>query len=189
MQRNGSAGCLIKNIAMRKLLLIIISASFLFSCDTKPDMGMTNHIYVPVYSTLAAVQQYSVESQQPTVQAGKIYAYKNYIFQNDLFTGVHIIDNKDHDPTKIAFLKIPLNSDIAIKGNYLYANNYTDLVVFDITNPANPQFVKRVANVFPPVSQDYPPFKNVYFQCTDKSKGIIIRWEQNDSLPLPKCRR
>lgn len=174
---------------MRKLLLIIIAASFLSSCDPKPGMEIARHIYVPVYSTAAAVQQYSVEPQRPTVQAGKIYAYKNYIFQNDLYTGIHIIENNNHDPIKIAFLKIPLNSDIAIKGNYLYANNYTDLVVFDISNPATPQFVKRVANVFPPVNQDYPPFTNVYFQCTDKSKGIIVRWEQNDSLPLPNCRR
>ena len=189
MQRNAYNGCLIKNNGMRKLLLIIISASFLFSCDPKPNMGITNHIYVPVYSTLAAVQQYSVEPQQPTVQAGKIYVYGNYIFQNDLYTGIHIINNKNNDPVKIAFLKIPLNSDIAIKGNYLYANNYTDLVVFNITDPAHPQFVKRVADVFPPVSQDYPPFTNVYFQCTDKSKGIVTRWEQNDSLPLPNCRR
>lgn len=174
---------------MRKLLFIIIAALFLFSCDPKVDVGITNHIYVPIYSTLTAVQQYSVEQQQPTVQAGKIYAYKNYIFQNDLFTGIHIIKNNDHDPIKIAFLKIPLNTDIAIKGNYLYANNYTDLVVFDVTDPAHPQFVKRVANVFPPANQDYPPFTNVYFQCTNKSKGIVIRWEQNDSLPLPNCRR
>lgn len=174
---------------MRKLLLLILTSTFLFSCDPKPSEPFMEHIYFPVYSTLAAVQQYSVEPQQSTVQAGKIYVYGNYIFQNDLYTGIHIIKNTDHDPIKIAFLKIPLNSDIAIKGNYLYANNYTDLVVFDITDPAHPQFVKRVAGVFPPESQEYPPFRNVYFQCTDKSKGIVIRWEQNDSLPRPNCRR
>lgn len=174
---------------MKKLGFIFISALLLFSCDPKPGMPASDHIYVPVYSTLSEVQTYSVEPQQPTVEAGKIYAYKNYIFQNDLYTGIHIIDNKDHDPVKVAFLKIPLNSDIAIKGNYLYANNYTDLVVFDITDPAHPNFIKRVADVFPPVNQDYPPFTNIYFQCTDKSKGIVVRWEENDSIPLPNCRR
>lgn len=174
---------------MRKTVLIILSSLFLFSCDPKQHYYGANHIYVPVYSTLSAVHQYAVEPQKPTVQAGKIYAYGNYIFQNDLYTGIHIIDNRDQNAVKIAFLNIPLNTDIAIKGNYLYANNYTDLLVFDITDPAHPQFIKRVPDVFPPVDQDYPPFTNIYFQCPDKSKGIVIRWEQNDSIPLPNCRR
>jgi hypothetical protein len=178
-----------KKAAMRKATFIIFSSLLLFSCD--PDRGFinTHRIYVPVYATLADVHQYAVEPQKPTVQAGKIYAYGNYIFQNDLYTGIHIIDNRDQRAEKIAFLNIPLNTDIAIKGNYLYANNYTDLLVFDITDPTQPQFIKRVADVFPPVNQDYPPFTNIYFQCVDKSKGIVVKWEEHDSIPLPNCRR
>jgi hypothetical protein len=174
---------------MRKLIWLLVSSLILFSCDPKPAQFRPPDIYVPVYSTPAAVKQYDVEPAKPTEQAGKIYAYQNYIFQNDLYTGIHIIDNKDQNPVKVAFLNIPLNTDIAIKGNYLYANNYTDMVVFDITDPAHPQFVKRVSNVFPPAGQDYPPFKNVYFQCVDKSKGVVVRWEKNDSIPVPNCRR
>ncbi len=174
---------------MRRIISFLILSLLLFSCDPKPAQFRSPDIYVPVYSSLSAVQQYDVEAPKPTGQAGKIYAYQNFIFQNDLYTGIHIIDNKDQNPAKVAFLNIPLNTDIAIKGNYLYANNYTDLVVFDITDPVHPQFVKRVANVFPPVGQDYPPFTNVYFQCTDKSKGIVVRWEKKDSIPLPNCRR
>lgn len=174
---------------MRKLIWFLISSLILFSCDPKPVQFRPPDIYVPVYSSLSAVRQYAVEPAKPTEQPGKIYAYQNFIFQNDLYTGIHIIDNKDQNPVKIAFLNIPLNTDIAIKGSYLYANNYTDLVVFDITDPAHPQFIKRVSNVFPPVDQDYPPFTNVYFQCADKSKGIVVRWEKNDTIPLPKCRR
>lgn len=174
---------------MRRFVSFFILSLILFSCDPKPGVGWTRDIYVPVYSTISTVQQYDVEPAKPTEQAGKIYAYQNYIFQNDLYEGIHIIYNKDQNPVKVAFLKIPLNTDIAIKGNYLYANNYTDLVVFDITDPQHPQFVRRVANVFPQVNQDYPPFTNVYFQCTDKSKGIVVRWEKNDSIPVPNCRR
>ncbi len=109
--------------------------------------------------------------------------------ENDLNTGIHIIDNSNHNqPVKIAFLNLPLSTEIAVKGNYLYANNYVDLVVFDISQPANPKLVKRVSNIFPPENQQYPPYSNVYFQCPDKSRGLIVRWELQN-IDIPNCRR
>ncbi len=78
-------------------------------------------------------------------------------------------------PQKVSFLKLPLSTEIAVKGNYLYANNYKDLVVFDITTPAKPQFVKRVNDVFPLVNQKYPPFTNAFFECPDEAKGVVVR--------------
>lgn len=174
---------------MKKFTIILITSLFLFSCDPRRDLQGTVDTYVPVYVSLPEIHKISLESQKPTANPGKIYAYSNYIFQNDLNSGIHIIDNRDHkNPVKIAFLNLPLNTEMAIKGNYLYANNYVDLVVFDISNPANAQLVKRVADVFPPADQDFPPFKNIYFKCPDKSKGIILRWEKQN-IPIPNCRR
>lgn len=175
---------------MRQFILVLSASLFLYSCDPgKNDLTGTVDAYVPVYGSLSEINQISVEPHKPTLQAGKIYAYGNYIFQNDLYSGIHIIDNTDHkNPVKIAFLKIPLSTEIAVKGNYLYTNNYIDLVVFDITNPANPQLVKRVNNVFPPTTQKFPDVSNVYFQCPDNSKGIVIRWELQNIM-IPNCRR
>lgn len=175
---------------MRRLLLIFSTSFILYSCDPGRN-ALTGKVdaYVPVYNSLSDVQKISVVAQQPTLLAGKIYAYKNYIFQNDLNTGIHIIDNSDpQNPKKIAFIKIPMTSEIAVKGNYLYANNYVDLVVFNITNAANPQFVKRVPGVFSATSQKFPTASNGYFQCPDVSKGIVIRWELQN-IDIPNCRR
>ena len=60
--------------------------------------------------------------------------------------------------------------------------------MFDISNPAQPQFVKRVSDVFPPVNQKYPPLTNIYFECSDESKGVVVRWELR-RINTPKCRR
>lgn len=174
-----------------KPLLTLSLLLFLFSCtpeNNKPIQG-TMDAYVPVYASAADVTQISVEAPRNIAQAGKIYAYGNYVLQNDLNTGIHIIDNTNRtSPQKVSFLKLPLSTEIAVKSNYLYANNYKDLVVFDITNPAKPQFVKRVSDVFPLVNQKYPPFLNVYFECPDESKGIVVRWELK-RINTPKCRR
>ncbi len=174
-----------------KLLLTLPFLLFLFSCtpeNTNPPNGQVD-AYVPVYASTADVTQISVEAARPITVAGKIYAYGNYIFQNDLNSGIHIIDNTDKTkPQKVSFLKLPLSTEIAVKGNYLYSNNYRDIVVFDISNPAQPKLVKRMSNVFPPVNQKFPPFSNAFFECPDETKGVVIRWELK-RITTPKCRR
>ena len=100
---------------------------FLFSCTPEDTNVLSGQIdaYVPVYAATQNVTQINVEVARPVAVAGKIYAYGNFIFQNDLNTGIHIIDATDKTaPKKISFLKLPLSTEIAVKGNFLYSNNY-----------------------------------------------------------------
>jgi hypothetical protein len=190
-QHIGIKRGLYENCYMRRFFILIIVGCVLHSCDPghTTDLSGSVDAYVPIYSTLAEINKIQVEPQKPTEQAGKIYAYGNYIFQNDLNSGIHIIDNKDRThPKKIAFLKLPFSTEIAVKGNYLYSNNYVDLVVFDISDPSNPKLIKRVKDVFPATDQKYPPLNTGYFQCPDQSKGTIVRWELKN-IPIPNCRR
>lgn len=164
----------------------------LFSCTRAPidELGNTTATaFVPVYLKVADIQAIATLPSQPTINAGKIYVYNNYIFQNDVQTGFHII--KMTPPStyqKVAFLKVPYSTEMAIKGNFLYCNNVSDLLVFDITNPLTPQLVNRVPNSFPVIDQNYPPTTNGFFECVDPSKGVIVNWEQK-LIPTPKCRR
>ena len=174
-----------------KLLLLSLLMLSLFSCTRNNNDVLSGQMdaYVPVYASAENITQISSEAPKPIADAGKIYVYGNYIFQNDLNTGIHIIDASDKkNPKKLAFLKIPLSTELAVKGNFLYTNNYKDIVVFDISNPAQPQLVKRVSNVFPPVNQKYPSLSNIYFECADEAKGIVVRWELK-RINTPKCRR
>lgn len=130
------------------------------------------------------------EAPKPTIHPGKIYAYGNYLFQVEENEGIHIIDNSDPQQAhKISFLKVPAASELAIKSNFLYTNNLDDLVVFDLSNINAPHLVKRVENAFPKINQEYPPFSNVYFECVDPSKGVVVGWEEKMVNELPKCRR
>ena len=152
------------------------------------DTG-TRQAYAPVYAKLADLSAIATVPPQATTKAGKIYAYGNYIFQNDLNTGIHIIDNSTPaNPKKVAFLKIPFSTEIAIKGNYLYTNSVSDLLVFNLASPQQPQLVKRVSNAFPIISQTYPPQNNVYFECANAEKGIVVDWELKQ-ITNPVCKR
>jgi hypothetical protein len=69
---------------------------------------------------------------------------------NDFQRGVHIIDNSNPaNPVKKGFIKILGNVDIEIKDNFLYADSYMDLVVFDISNLNAIKIEARLKNVFP----------------------------------------
>ena len=65
--------------------------------------------------------------------------------------GFHIIDNSDpEDPKPLAFLRIPLATDLAIRNNTIYVHHAVDLVAFNysaVNNSLN--ILHRERNVFP----------------------------------------
>lgn len=80
---------------------------------------------------------------------GKIYLKDNYLFINEIKKGIHVIDNTNPAlPKTISFVQILGNVDIAVKGNILYADSYTDFVALDISNPNAVKEVSRTKDVF-----------------------------------------
>ena len=48
-----------------------------------------------------------ITSPKEIVESGKIYVYQDYIFVNDKYKGIHVIDNSNPvTPVKIAFISI-----------------------------------------------------------------------------------
>lgn len=129
-------------------------------------------IYTPV---LMAIKDYwaSVKSEAPKEIGitGKIYVKDQYIFVNEPYRGIHVIDNSTPaSPKKVSFLNVMGNIDIAIKGNYLYADSYNDLTVFDISDPLNITFVKRL------------PEATGYLVSQD---GLLMGWKMSaDSIVI-----
>ena len=168
-------------------LLVLMGA-----CTGNPDINNNNAQilgYAPVYAPPEQLADVGISAPKATTKAGKIYAYNQYLFQVEQAEGIHIIDNSNPaEAKKIGFLKVPLCSEIAIRGGYLYTNHVNDLVVFNLANIRQPQLVKRLEDAFPQIDQTHPPFSNVYFECADPSKGTVIRWEQKQ-MKLPDCRR
>lgn len=89
------------------------------------------------------------EAARTLENPGKIYIKDNYLFINEIKKGIHIIDNANPaSPRVLSFLAIPGNVDMAVKGNILYADSYSDMVSFDISNPLSIKEVGRVEEVF-----------------------------------------
>ena len=146
-------------------LPILFFLLILTSCEEENDSDLVN-VAVPVTQSIAEFRA-SVKIQEPRAikESGKIYTWNDYIFINDKNEGVHIIDNTDpFNPKKVKFLKIPRNTDIAIRNSKLYANNGMDLVVFDINDINNIQETARLENIFP----------NYYYAAPDGANYVDL---------------
>ncbi|MCU0443408.1 MAG: hypothetical protein MUE85_00725 [Microscillaceae bacterium] len=134
--------------------------------------------YEPVYMSRQNLNQ-SVKATAPQkmLVPGKIYVYGNYIYINEKYRGVHIIDNTNiNAPVKKAFIEVPGCLDIAVKNNIMYVDNAVDLVSLDISNLNNIQVVNRQENVFPPILA--PDGRNAFAYNYDPQKGFIVSWRK-----------
>ena len=158
------------------LTLTAISLLLPYGCD-QLSSTITYTTNEPVY--LSYLEFRSTKAAQPAkemVHPGKICLYGNYLFINEIAEGIHIIDNTNPSaPKSIAFIELIGNLDLTVNNNILYADSFIDLVLFDVTNPAQPVECGRVDNVFPnvlPATGNTYPIRNV-----DWNKGVVIGWE------------
>ena len=170
---------------MKKItLLLFLSTILLSSCwdfrnnvSPEPPVIPPKKVwgYKPVFAVDSSILRVSAAGPQPVKFPAKIYVKGNLIFQNDLGSGIHVIDNTNSSaPHPIGFIKILGNSEISIKGDMLYANSFTDLVVVDVKDWQKATEVKRIKAAFNQGAQagGYPsynfiplPEHGVYYDC------------------------
>ena len=160
-----------------KIFLLSLLVAVLWSCDNTEYETIT--VATPVTMSKAEFRN-SVEILNPQIidQSGKIYAYGDYIFINDMFQGVLIIDNTNPEsPVNKSYIKIPGNIDIAIKNNYLYADSSIDLVVFDISDINNIQYIERLEDVFSVYDYEIPEeAQEVNWNNYNNEAEVIVDW-------------
>lgn len=142
--------------------------------------------YKPIYADSADLTL-DVEPPREIELAGKIYSYGTLLLVNEVGKGIHIYDNKDpKNPINRLFVRVPGSNDMAMRNGVLYVDNYNDLVALKITDDTV-RVVKRIPDVMG-FSAEFPNDNNVYFECVDESKGIVVGWERSD-IENPKCYR
>jgi hypothetical protein len=146
--------------------IFVLSASF---SDTE------NWSYVPVFMKRAELEK-SVSYQSTSKDMenpGKIYYKSPYIYINERYKGIHVINNSDpFHPVKEGFIVAPGCIDMAVKGDIIYIDNAVDLVAFDLVTK---QVTKRIQNVFPePVSPD-----NRFYYGDNQDGYILVGWKKS----------
>jgi hypothetical protein len=189
-----------------QLGIIFLAGLLTFSCQLDNCEQLVHSFeYQTIYTTESELRS-SIEFQEARdlVVPGKIYFYNNLLLVNELYEGIHFFDNTDpSDPKKLSFLKILGNTDFAIKGGKLYANNQVDLLTFNINDINNIQLEDIAENTFKEfydepswaVSTNFylctkPVKKTEFVSCNDyegrKKNGLIreLNFGNNDIAVL-----
>lgn len=163
---------------MKKILLAVLGCLLFFSFQSclKDKLMHSYTIYTPIYETKEqATLNIKSNPAQEIETPGNMFVYGNYIFLNEMNKGVHIIDNTDpSNPVDKAFIDIPGNLDIAVKGNILLADMYQDLVAVDISDPLHAKAVKTVPSVF---TERY--YGNGFYAPNNM---VIVGWTKKDTM-------
>jgi hypothetical protein len=166
-----------KPYSLLSLLLLLLCLS---SC-IKSTVPLTE--YYPVLLTRESLEKsVTFHTPEPIKDPAKIYYKDNLIFISERYKGVHIIDNKDpKNPVVKGYIAIPGCLDMAIKGNTLYADNATDMVVLDLSNigTSNFQVNKRVRNAFPELAPpDGKELPEKYKNGNRPENTVVIAWKK-----------
>ncbi|MGB5941277.1 MAG: hypothetical protein WBG71_00185 [Leeuwenhoekiella sp.] len=167
------------NLKFSFLLLLLI----LIGCESDDSEYELVTVAVPqVVSKAELRKQVAVKVPEPTGETGKFYFYQDYIFVNEIKKGIHIIDNSNPEaPKKTAFINIPGNIDMAVKDDILYADSFTDLLTFDLTDMQTIKLVDELNNVLSSDSYPWPEITQhigAYdFDDYDFDDDVIVGWE------------
>ncbi len=159
--------------SMKRSLMFLMCVAMLvvaFGCGGRRYVTYTQMVpvYVPLDEFRSAV---AVQPAKELKVPGKIYVKGDYLFINEKDKGIHIYDNSNpRNPVNLAFINIPGNGDIAVKGTTLYADSYIDLVALDISDINNIRVLKRIQSIFPNALNQ----NGIY---VDTTKGIAIDWK------------
>lgn len=171
-------------------LILLIGLLILCSCfEELQEIPEETIGLAPIYASIDDWDEIVINPAREIEQLGKIYYKSPYIYATERGQGIHIVDNSDpEDPVRVAFLKIIGNSDLAIRGNTLYANNLSDLVAVDISNLDSVVVMQRLAGVFSNVGAEFPENYFGFFECADPAMGPVAAWFET-TLVEPQCWR
>lgn len=152
------------------ILLMCISTSY------RSDERTSDRKYVPIFMKrpdLEVSVKY-IPGARELNNPGKIYYKAPYIYVNERYKGVHIINNTNPErPVSEGFVTAPGCIDMAVKDDMLYMDNSVDLVAFDLNTK---RVTERIREIFP---EPAPPSDQYYHSGYDRPENmVLVGWEK-----------
>ncbi len=153
------------------LFPLSLTSCVFFQLDDDGDFDIQG--YAPVYGEFESLGTIEYQAPQAIENAGKIFYLNQYLFIVESGKGIHIYDNEDPEsPNNLAFISVPGCYNVAVKDQYLYVNNYADLVVVDVSDLDNVRTIQRFQNQLGAHS-DYFPKPDGSYLCPDETRFVV----------------
>ena len=166
--------------------IFFLFSFLLFSCQDTCDYYRTYTAYDPIYRSMESMRDsVSYTDSREINNPGKLNYKGGYLFITETGKGIHVIDNRNiNSPINIGFIVLPGNYDIATKGDYLYADSYIDLVVFDISNISSIIEVNRIEGTFENYYRDQGLYSEELGIIVDFKEEVIEEYIENYDCEL-----
>ena len=141
---------------MRYSLFSLLLLPLLFSACGKDscEQSLTYTRLTPAFVSPADFRNAPIvlESSEGLRDPGRMYYYGQTLLINERNRGIHLYDNRDpRHPVALGYLAIPGNTDFVVRNGIVYANQYTDLLALDLSDPANVLVLDRTENISSPL--------------------------------------
>lgn len=163
-----------KRLSIFLFLFVVLSS-------TNSDNIYNSSEYFPILMEREQLEKSVIYREAQDIEnPGKIYYKDGFIFLNEKYKGIHVIDNSDpSDPQNVGFINIPGCIDMAIKNTSLMADNAVDLVTVNIQDFPQISVTSRIRNAFPESTPPGETFIPYMFSSGNRPKNtIIVGWEQ-----------
>jgi hypothetical protein len=198
---------------MPKLLVLLIVPIVFISCNsiddfgTKDSTGNYSGFKAKTIINFNEVNNIGIDSAQTIKNIGQVLANEKYLLIGELKKGIHVFDNRNPTkPINFFFIRIPANTDFLLKDNFLIADNGNDLISMNV------KVIEEIIDKGRSISQikrfglsslfevfrirdkqfrfpQFPIERNIFYDCSDTTKGFVIEWEKATLNELPKCYR
>lgn len=158
----------------RNILIPVLVALAASSCTSR-NLKQKD-VWVPVYEDASKAKEIESLPPKAVVTAGKIYAYRDFVYQLEENKGIHVYRLEGKQPKPLFFIQVYGAQEMSIREDKLYTNNFQDIVILDIANPQSLREIGRLHKAFDMRINTVPP-TNGYFQCVDSTKGVVVGWE------------
>ena len=129
----------------------------------------------PVYLDMSEIGNIQVKAVSPPSKPFRIVSNDKYYFVGDMLKGIYVYQKAAGSLTYLCFIECRYIKDLELAGDMLFCNNFTDLVVLDVSNPAEVKILHRQKNHF----NRYTDYKTSWNVPYVEGKGLIVGKEKH----------
>lgn len=164
---------------MKKAFYIVLFLNLVACADKHEDTYRYSRIIsqskeYPVYLDMSEIGNIQVKTKVAPVAPFKIVFNGKYYFVGDMMKGIHIYEKKTEGISYLCFVECRYLKAFDIINDFLYCNNFVDLVILDVSNPLQAIVKHRQKNHFNQF-KSYVEYWNIPYV---DNKGYIVTYQQ-----------
>ncbi len=158
------------------LLLVLFGCENGFEDIYRYSKTISQSKTYPVYLDMSEIGKIQVKTAAPQVAPFKIVSNDQYYFVGDMLKGVHVYKKESGSLSYLCFIECQFIKDFDIVGSRLFCNNFTDMVVLDVSNPLQTSLLHRQKNHF----NRFTSYKTEWNIPYVEGKGLIVGAETHE---------